>query len=85
MARKIAPTPYQELKVDPIQLGERLSWAREMVGGGRPAWQPTWAWIPVQFAILNEAFGFHRCIFCKRCVTFSAFPAVFTVGFTRRS
>ena len=28
------PTPYEELKVDPVALGERLRWAREMVSGG---------------------------------------------------
>jgi hypothetical protein len=34
MPRKLAPTPYQELQVDPVQLGQRLSWARAMVSGG---------------------------------------------------
>ena len=27
-------TPYEELKVDSVALGERLRWAREMVSGG---------------------------------------------------
>ncbi len=30
----VAQTPYEELRVDKEQLGERLRWARELVSGG---------------------------------------------------
>jgi transcriptional regulator with XRE-family HTH domain len=33
-AKVAAQTPYEELKVDAVALGDRLRWAREMVSGG---------------------------------------------------